>query len=83
MSKGIFSFILGVSAGVALGLLFAPKAGEETREDIKETMDNIKYKVDDLYHRGVIKTSELYEKGKEKTTDFLDKRKKKSDEANA
>ena len=83
MTKGIFSFILGVSAGVALGLLFAPKAGEETREDIKETMDNIKYKVDDLYHRGVIKTSELYEKGKEKTTDFLDKRKKKSDEANA
>ncbi|MEI0581224.1 YtxH domain-containing protein [Brachyspira pilosicoli] len=83
MSKGIFSFILGVSAGVALGLLFAPKSGEETREDIKETMDNIKYKVDDLYHRGVIKTSELYEKGKEKTTDFLDKRKKKSDEANA
>ncbi|WP_278847710.1 YtxH domain-containing protein [Brachyspira pilosicoli] len=83
MTKGIFSFILGVSAGVALGLLFAPKAGEETREDIKETMDNIKYKVDDLYHRGVIKTSELYEKGKEKTTDFLDKRKKKSEEANA
>ena len=83
MTKGIFSFILGVSAGVALGLLFAPKAGEETREDIKETMDNIKYKVDDLYHRGVIKTSELYEKGKEKTADFLDKRKKKSEEANA
>lgn len=83
MTKGIFSFILGVSAGVALGLLFAPKAGEETREDIKETMDNIKYKVDDLYHRGVIKTSELYEKGREKTTDFLDKRKKKSEEANA
>ena len=44
MTKGIFSFILGVSAGVALGLLFAPKAGEETREDIKETMDNIKKK---------------------------------------
>lgn len=83
MTKGIFSFILGVSAGVALGLLFAPKAGEETREDIKETMDNIKYKVDDLYHRGVIKTSELYEKGKEKTADFLDKRKKKSDEVDA
>ncbi|TKZ35777.1 YtxH domain-containing protein, partial [Brachyspira catarrhinii] len=56
MSKevsGLFSFILGVTAGVALGILFAPKAGEETREDIKETIDNLKYKVDDLYHRGV------------------------------
>ena len=83
MSKevsGLFSFILGVTAGVALGVLFAPKAGEETREDIKETIDNLKYKVDDLYHRGVLKTTELYEKGKEKTNDFLDKRRKKSEE---
>ncbi|TXJ43845.1 YtxH domain-containing protein [Brachyspira aalborgi] len=47
MSKevsGLFSFILGVTAGVALGILFAPKSGEETREDIKETIDNLKYK---------------------------------------
>ncbi len=82
MSKevsGLFSFILGVTAGVALGILFAPKAGEETREDIKETIDNLKYKVDDLYHKGVLKTTELYEKGKEKTSDFLDKRRKKSE----
>ena len=81
MSKevsGLFSFILGVTAGVALGILFAPKSGEETREDIKETIDNLKYKVDDSYHKGVLKTTELYEKGKEKTSDFLDKRRKKS-----
>lgn len=85
MSKevsGLFSFILGVTAGVALGILFAPKSGDETREDIKETIDNIKFKVDDLYHKGVIKTAELYEKGKEKTGDFLDKRKKKSEAEN-
>ena len=82
MSKevsGLFSFILGVTAGVALGILFAPKSGEETREDIKETIDNLKYKVDDLYHKGVLKTTELYENGKEKTNDFLDKRRKKSE----
>ena len=82
MSKevsGLFSFILGVTAGVALGILFAPKSGEETREDIKETIDNLKYKVDDVYHKGVLKTTELYEKGKEKTNDFLDKRRKKSE----
>ena len=63
MSKevsGLFSFILGVTAGVALGILFAPKSGEETREDIKETIDNLKYKVDDLYHKGVLKTPDLY-----------------------
>ena len=83
MSKevsGMFSFLLGLTAGVALGVLFAPKAGEETREDIKETMDNIKYKVDDIYHRSVLKTSELVEKGKEKTNDFFEKIRKKSSE---
>ncbi|WP_297204068.1 YtxH domain-containing protein [uncultured Brachyspira sp.] len=83
MSKevsGIFSFLLGITTGVALGILFAPKAGEETREDIKETVENIKYKVDDIYHRGVLKTSEFVEKGKEKTNDFFDKRRKKSTE---
>ena len=83
MSKevsGIFSFLLGITTGVALGILIAPKAGEETREDIKETVENIKYKVDDIYHRGVLKTSEFVEKGKEKTNDFFDKRRKKSTE---
>ncbi|ADG71966.1 YtxH domain-containing protein [Brachyspira murdochii] len=83
MSKEVssmFSFLLGLTAGIALGVLFAPKAGEETREDIKETMDNIKYKVDDIYHRSVLKTSELVEKGKEKTNDFLEKRKKRTAE---
>ena len=83
MSKEVsamFSFLLGLSTGIALGVLFAPKAGEETREDIKETMDNIKYKVDDIYHRSVFKTSELVEKGKEKTNDFLEKRKKRTAE---
>ena len=83
MSKEVsamFSFLLGLSTGIALGVLFAPKAGEETREDIKETMDNIKYKVDDIYHRSVLKTSELVEKGKEKTNDFIKKKKKRTAE---
>ena len=83
MSKEVssmFSFLIGLTAGVALGVLFAPKTGEETREDIKETMDNIKYKVDDIYHRSVLKTSELVEKGKERTNDFFEKRKKKGAE---
>ncbi|MEI0478407.1 YtxH domain-containing protein [Brachyspira pulli] len=79
-ASSMFSFLLGLTAGLALGVLFAPKAGEETREDIKETMDNIKFKVDDIYHRSVLKTSELVEKGKEKTNDFFEKRKKRTAE---
>jgi gas vesicle protein len=34
-SKGLSSFFLGLGLGVAIGLLFAPRSGDETREIIK------------------------------------------------
>jgi gas vesicle protein len=33
--NGLSSFLLGLGVGVGLGMLFAPKAGSETREIIK------------------------------------------------
>ena len=33
--NGISAFLLGLGVGVGLGMLFAPKSGEETRELIK------------------------------------------------
>ncbi len=44
--KGLGKFALGAVLGAGLGVLFAPKSGKETREDIskklKEIMDNLK-----------------------------------------
>jgi gas vesicle protein len=34
-TKGLSSFLIGLGAGVAIGLLFAPKSGQETRELLK------------------------------------------------
>jgi gas vesicle protein len=34
--NGLSSFLLGLGVGVAIGMLFAPKSGEETRQIIKE-----------------------------------------------
>lgn len=34
--KGIGKFVLGASIGAALGMLFAPKSGKETRSDLKK-----------------------------------------------
>jgi len=33
--NGLSSFLLGLGVGVAVGMLFAPKSGSETREMIK------------------------------------------------
>lgn len=49
------TFVLGLIAGAvvggALGLLFAPKKGEETRKDIKDTIDNLANKGKDFYEK--------------------------------
>ena len=46
MSKnnGIKAFALGALTGIGLGILFAPKSGKETREELKE-------KIKDLYEK--------------------------------
>ena len=46
MSKG--SFITGLAVGAALGILFAPKKGSETREDLKELFDELLNKIRDI-----------------------------------
>jgi gas vesicle protein len=42
--NGLSSFLLGLGVGVAVGMLFAPKSGQETREIIKtKTGDSADY----------------------------------------
>jgi gas vesicle protein len=50
--NGLSSFLLGLGVGVAIGMLFAPKSGSETRELIKnkagESGEYIKQRSADL-----------------------------------
>jgi gas vesicle protein len=41
--------ILGVLAGAVAGILFAPKSGKETREDIKKAAKDVAQKAGDMY----------------------------------
>ncbi|MDR2811766.1 MAG: YtxH domain-containing protein [Endomicrobium sp.] len=41
-------FILGGLIGAALGVLYAPKSGKETRQDIKKFSEDVADKVKDL-----------------------------------
>ncbi len=49
MSKGgVGTFVTGVAVGAALGILFAPKKGSETRQDLKELFDELIAKMKDI-----------------------------------
>jgi len=49
MSKnGVGTFVTGVAVGAALGILFAPKKGSETREDLRELFEEIIGKIRDI-----------------------------------
>ena len=39
--KGYGKFVLGAAVGAGLGLLFAPKKGEELRKDLKVKLDEL------------------------------------------
>ena len=37
----LFSFVIGVAAGAALGILLAPASGKETRKKIRDEADKL------------------------------------------
>ncbi len=39
--SGLGKFLVGAGIGVGLGMLFAPKSGKETREELKKKMDDL------------------------------------------
>ena len=45
---GAGKFLLGAAVGAGLGILFAPKAGSETRRDLKKKIDELTKKVKEI-----------------------------------
>ena len=46
--KGLGKFAIGAAIGAGIGLLFAPKKGEEMRKEVKAKMDELLKKVDEI-----------------------------------
>ena len=71
--NGLSSFLMGLGVGVAIGMLFAPKAGSETRDLIKnkagEGSDFLKQRGTEFKQSA----AEWVDKGKQSASEWVDK----------
>lgn len=84
-SGGLGWFLAGLSLGALLGVLYAPKAGKETREDIMNGAREAKERADELIEQGKQKASEYadqgrqyYEQGKQKAAELVEQGKQQA-----
>ena len=61
----LLSFTMGIVTGAALGLLFAPKSGNETREQLKQLPLDLKGKIKDTLERSMKKGEDTLRKSEE------------------
>jgi len=61
----ISAFFLGGFVGAAVALLVAPKAGKETRQQIKGTAESVKAKGEDYYKQVKETVTSVLEHGKD------------------
>jgi gas vesicle protein len=77
---GIGWFLAGLGLGALLGVLYAPKSGRETREDLVSTAIDAKNKAADLIDKGrrqaeeyVDRGKEYYDKGRSQWSEYVDR----------
>jgi gas vesicle protein len=64
-TSGLGWFLAGLGIGALVGVLYAPKAGKETREDIVAGALDAKEKAAELVEQGKQKAAEYVEQGKQ------------------
>lgn len=74
---------IGVLVGAIAGLLFAPKAGTETRGDIGKTLHDLGERINDLSHQVSTRVKSAVEAGKSAVTERMEKAGEDSTEAPA
>lgn len=77
-TNGILGFLAGAAVGAALGVLFAPRSGKETREGIRTKAGEMKDDLDEFIERAKEewlkakgKASDAASMTKDEVTDFV------------
>lgn len=71
--NGLAWFVAGLGVGALVGILYAPKSGRETREDlINGTREGAEY-LRNRTRQAAEQMSDLVDKGKERAGDYVDR----------
>lgn len=75
MTKGKFALgaIIGAVAGVVAGILTAPKAGKDTRADLKLKAKELKHEAAKKADDAKVQSSKIAENVKEKAEEYKDR----------
>ena len=68
-------FLAGLGIGALVGVLYAPKSGKETREDLKAGALDARDRANELYEQGKTQAAAYAEQGKQVASDYVDKSK--------
>ena len=66
-------FLRAWEVGALVGVLYAPKAGTETRADLMQGASDAKQKAADLAQQGLDKAGDYVDQGKQVAGDYVDK----------
>ncbi|MES2394056.1 MAG: YtxH domain-containing protein [Acidobacteriota bacterium] len=71
--NGFGWFLAGLGIGALVGVLYAPKAGKETREDLVNGAMEARDRANKLYNQGVEQVGQYVQQGKQVAGDYVDK----------
>lgn len=71
--SGLGWFLAGLGLGALVGVLYAPKAGSETREELLQSAFEAKEKAATYAQQGMDKANTYVDQGKQAAGDYVDK----------
>ena|GEM_PF-125752 len=72
-SDGLGWFLAGLGLGALVGVLYAPKSGKETRDELVASALEAKERANKLYEQGVGQAGQYVEQGKQVAGEYVDK----------
>jgi len=66
-------FLAGLGLGALVGVLYAPKSGKETREDIVAGALEARDRANQVYNQGVEQVNQFVQQGKQTADEYVDK----------